>query len=176
MFSIRTAASRHRTLLLASSFLVLASATAHAQTPPVDLPPVDVSPPTDPNKTRARPLIDEGGGVPRPARSVAPVRGAGTGTSDGTSTGTSHHASSLKRYCRIHSMRKTKALAKPPRAPKGRLMAKAKALVKAGRGTATGPQATKPPSFRKKIWRNTIWPRKAKRWTATSREHRRRNP
>ncbi len=58
-----------------------------------ELPPVDVSPSTDPNKTRARPLTDEGGGVPRPVRSTTPSRGTGTGTSD-ASTGSGTGAGS----------------------------------------------------------------------------------
>ena len=63
-------------------------ASASAQTPPTALPPVEVSPPTDQNKTRARPLDNEGSGTaPRPARTARPARGAGTGASDGASPG-----------------------------------------------------------------------------------------
>jgi iron complex outermembrane recepter protein len=87
MSSATTAASRRRMLLLASSLVVLSTAVAHAQNVASnELPPVDVSPPTDPNKTRARPLTDEGSGVPRPTRTATPSRGAGTGVSD-ASTG-----------------------------------------------------------------------------------------
>jgi iron complex outermembrane receptor protein len=83
------ATRRSRALLLATSLVVLSTAVAQAQTPPpTDLPPIDVSPPTDQNKTRARPVFDESGGTPRPARIAAPSRGTGTGTSDAASTGT----------------------------------------------------------------------------------------
>jgi iron complex outermembrane receptor protein len=80
-------AKRHSALLLATSILALSGSLASAQTPPTTLPPVEVSPPTDPNKTRARPLDGDGSGATRPARTTRPSRGAGTGTSDGTSTG-----------------------------------------------------------------------------------------
>ncbi len=56
MSSTITAAKRRRALLLASSFLALSGSLASAQTPPTALPPVEVSPPTDQNRTRARPL------------------------------------------------------------------------------------------------------------------------
>ena len=84
-----TAAERHRAVFLATTILALNAGAALAQTPPsTELPPVAVSPSTDQNKTRARPLTHEGGGVPRPARTAAPSRGAGAGTSDAASTGT----------------------------------------------------------------------------------------
>ncbi len=81
-------AQRRRALLLATSILALSTSIAFAQTPPTDLPPVAISPPTDQNKTRARPLTDEGGGVPRTVRTARPSRGTGTGSSDAASTGT----------------------------------------------------------------------------------------
>lgn len=83
MSSATTAAKRHRGVFLATTFLAFNAAIAHAQNvASIDLPPVEVSPPTDQNKTRARPLTDESGGTPRPARTVAPSRGTGTGSSD----------------------------------------------------------------------------------------------
>src|SRR5689334_4671785 len=89
MSSAIIAAGRHRAFLLATTILALNANIAHAQNvASTELPPVDVSPPTDPNKTRARPLTDESGGAPRPARVAAPSRGTGTGTSDAPSTGT----------------------------------------------------------------------------------------
>src|SRR2546430_6241927 len=89
MSSTSTAATRRRTLLLATSFLALTVSLAHAQNvASTELPPVDVSPPTDQNKTRARPVYDESGGAPRPTRVAAPSRGTGTGTTDAASTGT----------------------------------------------------------------------------------------
>ena len=61
-------------LLLATSILALSGSLASAQTPPTTLPPVEVSPPTDPNKTRARPLEADGSGTTRPARTARPHR------------------------------------------------------------------------------------------------------
>src|SRR5512134_421979 len=89
MSSIKEPAQRRSALLLATSILVLSSSLASAQTPPTALPPVEVSAPTDPNKTRARPLDNEGSGTTtRPARTAQPSRGAGTGASGGASQGT----------------------------------------------------------------------------------------
>jgi iron complex outermembrane receptor protein len=89
MSSATTAAKRHRAVFLATSILALNATLAHAQNvASTELPPVAVSPPTDQNKTRARPIYDEGGGAPRTARVAAPSRGSGTGSSSATSTGT----------------------------------------------------------------------------------------
>ena len=87
--SFTTPAKRRSALLLATSIVALSGSPASAQTPPTALPPVEVSPPTDPNKTRARPLDNDGSGTTtRPARTARPARGAGTGTSDGASPDT----------------------------------------------------------------------------------------
>jgi iron complex outermembrane recepter protein len=87
--STSTPAKRRRALLLATSIVALSGSAASAQTPPTALPPVEVSAPTDPNKTRARPLDNDGSGTTtRPARTARPSRGAGTGASDGGSPGT----------------------------------------------------------------------------------------
>jgi iron complex outermembrane recepter protein len=88
MSSAITAAKRHRAVFLVTTILAFNAALAHAQNvASTELPPVDVSPPTDQNKTRARPTYDESGGTPRPVRTTAPSRGTGTGTSDAASTG-----------------------------------------------------------------------------------------
>src|SRR5262245_39993901 len=79
---------RRSSILLATSILALSSPLAWAQTPPATLPPVEISPPTDQNKTRARPIDYDGGGAARPARTAQPSRGAGTGSSDSAGTGT----------------------------------------------------------------------------------------
>src|SRR5947208_4174157 len=82
-------AQRRRALLLATTIFAFSATLANAQNvASTELPPVDVSPPTDQNKTRARPTFDESGGTPRPVRTTAPSRGTGTGTSDAASTGT----------------------------------------------------------------------------------------
>jgi len=83
-----TTANRRRAVLLATSLLALNVPLAHAQNvAPGELPPVDVNPPTDQNKTRARVYPDDGAGAPRPARVAAPSTGAGTGTPEGAGTG-----------------------------------------------------------------------------------------
>jgi len=88
MSSASIAAKRHRAVLLATTILALNAGAAHAQNvTSTELPSVEVSPPTDQNKTRARPTFNESGGTPRPAHTTAPSRGAGTGSSNAPSTG-----------------------------------------------------------------------------------------
>jgi len=103
MSSAITAAKRRRSLLLASSFLALSVSIAHAQTPSAgQLPPVDVNPPTDQNRTRAKPASDEGTGtrrVTRPAptntTSAAPSEGSGASSSSG---GTGSGGSAVRQF------------------------------------------------------------------------------
>ena len=95
MSSALQSARRYRAVFLATTVLAFNATLAHAQNvASTDLPPVEVSPPTDQNKTRARPTYDESGGAPRPARTAAPSRGTGTGSSDAASTGTGTGAGS----------------------------------------------------------------------------------
>jgi iron complex outermembrane receptor protein len=94
MSSPTKAAARHRTFLLASSFIVpvlsLGISTVHAQQAPADqLPPIEVSPPDDANRTRARPISDDGYGPPRAAPNTAPAsnpNGAPTASSGNATT------------------------------------------------------------------------------------------
>jgi iron complex outermembrane recepter protein len=70
------AAARRRTYWLASSFLVpvlsLGFSAAKAQQAPAEqLPPIEVSPPGDHNRTRAKPMSDEGLGSRRVAPKVS---------------------------------------------------------------------------------------------------------
>jgi iron complex outermembrane recepter protein len=89
MSSTNETAKRRSALLFATSILALSGSPVSAQTPPTALPPVEITSPTDPNKTRARPVDNDGSGATtRPARTTRPSRGAGTGTSDSTSPGT----------------------------------------------------------------------------------------
>lgn len=88
MSAFIASAKRRRSLLLATSILAFSSPLAYAQTTPAALPPVEVTAPTDQNKTRARPLDNDGGGAPRLARPARPTRGAGAGTPDGPGRGT----------------------------------------------------------------------------------------
>src|SRR5262245_62230676 len=99
MSSAITAAKRHRAVFLATTILAFNVSLAHAQNvASTELPPVDVSPPTDQNKTRARPTYDESGGTPRPARTAAPSRGTGTGTSDAASTGAGSGGTGVRQF------------------------------------------------------------------------------
>ena len=65
MFSPNTAVQRRCALLLASTFLVpallLGVSTAHAQQTAVadQLPPIEINPPGDANRTRAKPAADQ---------------------------------------------------------------------------------------------------------------------
>src|SRR5258708_222607 len=82
MSSTLKAAQRRRTCLLASSFLAtvlsLGISAAKAQQISSDqLPPIEVSPPGDENRTRARPINDEGSGSRRVAPNVSQTNGPG---------------------------------------------------------------------------------------------------
>ena len=90
MSSIRTAAQRRRTFLLASTFLapalLLSVAAARAQQVAAALPPIEIDSPGDENCTRARPVADEGSGahrvaprVSQPATNAAPAGDSQTG-------------------------------------------------------------------------------------------------
>jgi iron complex outermembrane receptor protein len=83
-----TPATRQRRFWLASSFLIpiasLGMSGAQAQqTPSEQLPPIEVTSPTDPNRTRARPTYDEGS----LSRRVVPAAAPSTGTSPAAGTG-----------------------------------------------------------------------------------------
>ena len=99
MSSTPTAARRRRQFLLASSFLApllwLDISAAHAQQPPSDqLPPIQVSPPVDQNRTRARPTYDESAGPARAAPNVAPATSASPAPSSGSNVSSSGTSSS----------------------------------------------------------------------------------
>jgi iron complex outermembrane receptor protein len=92
MPSHNQAATRRRTCLLASTFLLpvlsLGISTARAQQATADqLPPIEVSPPDDANRTRARAISDEGSGPPRPAPNVAQTSNPNATPAGGSSTG-----------------------------------------------------------------------------------------
>lgn len=77
------AATRRRTFLLASTFLVPVlslhiSAARAEQASPDQLPPIEVSPPVDETRTRAKPISDDGYGPPRAAPSTAPTSSPNT--------------------------------------------------------------------------------------------------
>ena len=94
MSSIIKAAQRRRVYLLASTFLApmlsLGISPARAQQPPPgQLPPIEVSSPGDENRTRAKPINDEGSG----SRRVAAPNVSRTSNPGGTSTDSSNVAS-----------------------------------------------------------------------------------
>lgn len=74
--SSTTHAKRRRALLLATSFVALSASHASAQTLATTLPPVEVISPTDPNRTRAKPIYDEAS----TSRRVVPTARPSTGT------------------------------------------------------------------------------------------------
>ena len=80
-------APRRRRFWLASSFLVptvsLGVSGAQAQTPPEQLPPIEVTSPSDPNRTRAKPTYDEAS----TSRRVVPAAAPSTGTRPAAGTG-----------------------------------------------------------------------------------------
>jgi iron complex outermembrane recepter protein len=83
-----TPATRQRRFWLASSFLVpilsLGISAAQAQQAPSEqLPPIEVTSPTDPNRTRAKPTYDEGS----TSRRVVPAAAPSTGTRPAAGTG-----------------------------------------------------------------------------------------
>ena len=82
-----TTATRQHRFWLASSFLApivsLGISGAQAQTPPEQLPPIEVTAPTDPNRTRARPTYDEAS----VSRRVVPAAVPSTGTRPAAGTG-----------------------------------------------------------------------------------------
>ena len=83
-----TPATRQRRFWLASSFLIpivsLSISGAQAQQVPAEqLPPIEVTSPTDPNRTRAKPTYDEAS----TSRRVVPAAAPSTGTRPAAGTG-----------------------------------------------------------------------------------------
>jgi iron complex outermembrane receptor protein len=91
MSSAIKAAERRRTCLLASTFLVpvlsLGISAAKAAPPsPDQLPPIEVSPPNDENRTRAKPVADEGSGSRRVVRNVSQTGSPNVAPTNSTQT------------------------------------------------------------------------------------------
>src|SRR2546430_7109266 len=83
-----TTATRQRRFWLASTFLIpivsLGMSGAQAQQAPSEqLPPIEVTSPTDPNRTRAKPTYDE----TSTSRRVVPAAAPSTGTRPAAGTG-----------------------------------------------------------------------------------------
>jgi iron complex outermembrane receptor protein len=92
MSSLIQAATRRRRFWLASTFLVpvlsLGIPAARAQQAPADqLPPIEVSPPDDANRTRAKPATDEGSGPHRLAPNTAQTNNPNAEPSGNSSAG-----------------------------------------------------------------------------------------
>ena len=103
MSSTLKAAQRRRTCLLASSFLVpvlsLGISAAKAQQISSDqLPPIEVSPPGDQNRTRAKPVNDEGSGSRRVAPNVSQTTSPGGAPANVSSPGT---ATTIRQFAGI---------------------------------------------------------------------------
>jgi len=79
MSSAIVAAQQRRSCLLASTFFVpilslgISAAEAQQSASPSPLPPIEISSPGDENRTRAKPLTDEGSGSRRVAPKVSPT-------------------------------------------------------------------------------------------------------
>src|SRR5467141_1300558 len=105
MSSTRKAAQRRRTCL-ASSFLAtvlsLGISAAKAQQISSDqLPPIEVSPPGDENRTRARPINDEGSGSRRVAPNVSQTNGPGGAPANSPNVSSAGNATPIRQFAGI---------------------------------------------------------------------------
>jgi iron complex outermembrane receptor protein len=92
MSSHHQAVQRRRTFWLASSFLVPVlslgiSAAKAQQAAPDQLPPIEVSPPVDETRTRARPISEDGYGTPHAAPNTPPGGNPNASPTSSSSTG-----------------------------------------------------------------------------------------
>src|SRR3984893_18658551 len=106
MSSIIKAAARRRTYWLASSFLVPVlslgfSAAKAQQTPSEQLPPIEVSPPSDANRTRAKPITDEGSGSRRVAPNVSQTSSPGGAPANSPNNAPSDTATTNRQFAGI---------------------------------------------------------------------------
>src|SRR6476620_6468127 len=106
MSSTVTAAQRRRTCLLASSFpatvLSLGISAAKAQQISSDqLPPIEVSPPGDENRTRARPVNDEGSGSRRVAPNLSQTSSPGGAPANSPNVSSPGNATTIRQFAGI---------------------------------------------------------------------------
>jgi iron complex outermembrane receptor protein len=106
MSSTLKAAQRRRTCLLASSFLATVlplgiSAAGAQQISSDQLPPIEVSPPGDQNRTRARPVNDEGSGSRRVAPSVSQTTSPGGAPATGPNVSIPGNATPIRQFAGI---------------------------------------------------------------------------
>src|SRR4051812_2951831 len=101
------AAQRPRTCLLATSFflapvLALGISAAKAQQISSDqLPPIEVSPPGDENRTRARPVSDEGSGSRRAAPNVSQTSSPGGAPANSPNVSSPGNATPIRQFAGI---------------------------------------------------------------------------
>src|SRR5712664_1831050 len=103
MSSAIVAAQQRRSFLLASTFFVsilsLGISAAQAQQPPADqLPPVEISPAGDPNRTRAKAVSDEGSGSRRVAPKVAPTTNTAAAPAPGPDVSPSSGSTAVQQF------------------------------------------------------------------------------
>jgi iron complex outermembrane receptor protein len=103
MSSAIVAAQQRRSFLLASTFFVsilsLGISAAQAQQPPADqLPPVEISPAGDPNRTRAKAVGDEGSGSRRVAPKVAPTTNTAAAPAPGPDISPSSGTTAVRQF------------------------------------------------------------------------------
>jgi iron complex outermembrane recepter protein len=106
MSSTIKAAARRRNYLLASTVLVpmlsFGVSTARAQqAPPDQLPPIEVSPPVDETRTRARPITDDGYGSRRVAPNASPTGSPGGAPADGSNVASPGNATTNRQFAGI---------------------------------------------------------------------------
>jgi iron complex outermembrane recepter protein len=104
---IATAAQRRRTCLLVSSFLVpvlslgISGAAKAQQADPNQLPPIEISPPGDANRTRAKPINDEGSGSRRAAPNTAPATSTGGAPTNGSNVSSPSNVTTNRQFAGI---------------------------------------------------------------------------
>src|SRR6266436_6590447 len=106
MSSTLKAAQRRRTCLLASSFLASVlplgiSAAKAQQISSAQLPPIEVSPPGDENRTRARPVNDEGSGSRRVAPNVSQTSSPGSAPANSPNVSSAGNATPIRQFAGI---------------------------------------------------------------------------
>src|SRR5712672_1922856 len=106
MSSTLKAAQRRRTCLLASSFLASVlplgiSAAKAQQISSAQLPPIEISPPGDENRTRARPINDEGSGSRRVAPNVSQTNSPGGAPANSPNVSSPGNATPIRQFAGI---------------------------------------------------------------------------
>src|SRR5258705_7039124 len=106
MSSTLKAAQRRRTCLLASSFLASVlplgiSAAKAQQISSAQLPPIEVSPPGDQNRTRAKPVNDEGSGPRRVAPNVSQTSSPGGAPANSPNVSSPGNATAIRQFAGI---------------------------------------------------------------------------